>query len=348
MQIRTPRFYCDSISYRLSRGVAQNGFFDVQGTSTGNDLVGIKSGGGTEAELFDMRPLNLVTFDTAASSASKADHVVLSLDVMGETSSKHSFVALLNHNLVTATGKIRIAASDTKSHIESADFSGATAIEPTEVVNGDTIEADPFEVAPATDGSTILKFAESDLRYWGIQFEGLSGNFSATDLTVGCVLVGEYYEMPHAPDMNVKRSIEFDKVNVIESIGGQRFGNMTSHGRTASTASKSPFTTSASAQQVFGGRIIYDLSFSFLRAIDVMPTHYDIYNPTDDSTVEDVWNKTNGQLLPFIFSIDKSTDGEGDNSESVHILARFGNNSLEMTQVAHDMYNISMRIEEEF
>ena len=165
---------------------------------------------------------------------------------------------------------------------------------------------------------------------------------------VGSIMLGEYYEMPHAPDMNVKRSIEFDKVNVIESIGGQRFGNMTSHGRTASTASKSPFTTSASAQQVFGGRIIYDLSFSFLRAIDVMPTHYDIYNPTDDSTVEDVWNKTNGQLLPFIFSIDKSTDGEGDNSESVHILARFGNSSLEMTQVAHDMYNISMRIEEEF
>ena len=114
MNIRQPRFYCDYINYRLSRGVAQDGRFDVQATSTGNNLVGIKSGGGTEAELFDMRPLNLVTFDTSASSAAKADHVVVSLDLMGETSSKVSFVAILNHNLATATGKIRISASDTK------------------------------------------------------------------------------------------------------------------------------------------------------------------------------------------------------------------------------------------
>jgi len=349
MNIRTPRFYVDSISYRLSRGVAQNGVYDVQGTSTGNNLVGIKSGGGTEADLFDMKPLNLVTFDTAASVASKADGVVLSLDTMGETSSKHSFVAILNHNLVTATGRFKIAASDTKAQIEIFDWhASATKIEPTEIINGDTIDgSSPFEVTPATDGSTIVKFAESDLRYWGIQFEGSdSDNFSGTDLTVGCVLMGEIYEMPHAPDMSVKRAIIFDQVDIVESAGGQRFGNMTSHGRTASSTSKSPFTTSTVAQQVFGGRIAYNLNFSYLASTDVMPDEYDIYNPADDSTVEDIWNKTNGQHLPFIFSIDKSS--EGDNAESEHIFARFKQDSLNMTQVANDFFNISMHIEEEF
>jgi len=51
-------------------------------------------------------------------------------------------------------------------------------------------------------------------------------------------------------------------------------------------------------------------------------------------------------MLPFIFSCDK--DSEGDNAESEHIFARFGQNSLDMQQVALDTFNISMRIEEEF
>ena len=66
VNIRTPRFYCDSINYRLSRGVSQNGVYDVQATNSGNNTVGIKTG--SEIELFDMRPLNLVTFDTKSSA----------------------------------------------------------------------------------------------------------------------------------------------------------------------------------------------------------------------------------------------------------------------------------------
>ena len=345
MNAKTPRWYCDYINYRLSRGIAQNGNYDVQATSTGNNLVGIKSGGGTEAELFDMKPLNLVTFDTSASSAAKADHVVVSLDVMGESDSKVSFVAILNHNLATATGKIRISASDTKSHIENDDLTSATTITCTEVVNADTISTNI--ITPATDGSTIVRFSESDLRYWGIQFEGSdSGNFSSTDLTVGCILIGEYFDAPNAPDLSINRSIIFDKVNLTESIGGQRYSNMSSHGGTASSASKSPFSTAATGEQIFGGRMAYDLNFSFLASSDLMPDEYDIYNPTDDSFVEDVWNRVNGPHIPYIFSVDNSS--EGDNAESEHLFARFANNSLDMSQVANDFWNVSMRIEEEF
>ena len=345
MNAKTPRWYCDYINYRLSRGIAQNGNYDVQATSTGNNLVGINSGGGTAAELFDMKPLNLVTFDTSASSAAKADHVVVSLDVMGESDSKVSFVAILNHNLATATGKIRISASDTKSHIENDDLTSATTITCTEVVNADTISTNI--ITPATDGSTIVRFSESDLRYWGIQFEGSdSGNFSSTDLTVGCILIGEYFDAPNAPDLSINRSIIFDKVNLTESIGGQRYSNMSSHGGTASSASKSPFSTAATGEQIFGGRMAYDLNFSFLASSDLMPDEYDIYNPTDDSFVEDVWNRVNGPHIPYIFSVDNSS--EGDNAESEHLFARFANNSLDMSQVANDFWNVSMRIEEEF
>jgi hypothetical protein len=342
MNIRTPRFYTDNINYLLSRGVAQNGNFDVRPTAgaNGGAIIGLQTG--TEAELFDMNPLNKVDFDTSGTSTG---HVVINLDLGG--SFKNSFVAILNHNLVSADGKIRISASDTESHITSADFGSATAISCTEVVNADTISANLIK--PGTDGSTIVRFTESDLQYWGIQFEGNSGNtFSSTDLSIGCILVGEYLDAFVAPDMSVKRSIIFDQVKVLESAGGQRFSNMNNHGRTATSTSKSPFTTASNEYETYGGRIAYDLNFSYLASTDVMPTDYDTLEYTDDSIVE-VWNKTNGRHIPFIFSIDNSTgDGEGDNAESQHIFARFGQDSLDMTQVSNDIFNISMRIEEEF
>ena len=121
---------------------------------------------------------------------------------------------------------------------------------------------------------------------------------------------------------------------------------MSSHGGTASSASKSPFSTAATGEQIFGGRMAYDLNFSFLASSDLMPDEYDIYNPTDDSFVEDVWNRVNGPHIPYIFSVDNSS--EGDNAESEHLFARFANNSLDMSQVANDFWNVSMRIEEEF
>ena len=76
-----------------------------------------------------------------------------------------------------------------------------------------------------------------------------------------------------------------------------------------------------------------------------MPDEYDIL-AADDNFVSDVWNMTNGNHLPFIFSIDK--DSEGDNAESEHIFGRFANNSLDMTQVAPEIYNIKLTVEEEF
>ncbi len=337
--VRTPRFYTDNINYLLSRGVAQDGNFDVRPSATnGATTIGLQTG--TEAECFDMNPLNKVDFDT---SATTDGHVIINLDLKG--SLKNSFVAILNHNLSTARGKIRISASDTESEVQSPDFSGATAISCTEVVNADAISTNI--ITPATDGSTIVRFSESDLRYWGIQFEGDS-TFLSTDLFFGCILVGEYWDAAHAPDLSVQRSIMFDKTKVLESVGGKRFSNMNNHGRTASSASKSPFTTASNNYETYGGRIAYDMNFSYLASTDLMPDEYDTLEYTDDAFVEDVWNKTNGSHIPFILSIDNSTTEEGGNAETQHIFARFAQNELQMNQVANDFWNISLRIEEEF
>ena len=367
--IRTPRFYPDYISYLLSRGVAQNTNFDVTATNASAKFMGTFTTG-SEAELFDMNPLNLVTFDT---SADTDGHVLITIN-KGDATQKINYIAILNHNLVSSVGKIRIFAGNHSTDVASIDGTAAeidgTGINwsdnlPVEIVNADTIahassaqgstyEDKSVTIEPGTNGTTIFTFPETSLQYWGIQFEGnttntgvsVNGTWGSTDFSVGCIMMGEYYDMPHAPELSVKKSITFDQVSIQKSIGGQKFSNMTSFGRTASTTSKSPFSISSFPQNIYGGRISYDMQFNYLASTDLMPNETGSVQPTDDAVIEDVWNKTNGNHLPFIFSIDK--DSTANNAESEHIFARFGQNSLDMTQVAPDVFNISMRIEEEF
>ena len=365
MNIGTPRFYPDLLNYLMSRGVAQNGNFDVTATNASNNFMGTFTTG-SEPELFDKNPLNKCTFDT---SADTDGHVLITIDTQSATFKK-SYIAILNHNLVSSVGKIRIFAGDASSDVTALDGGNADTADitwaddtVTDVVNGDTTTAASNDksvvIEPATDGSTIIKFAEQTNRYWGIQFEGnttntgvaTNGTWGSTDFFVGCIMIGEHYEMPHAPDLELTRMISYNRLNDLqESHGGQRFSNLKSYGRTATSTSKSPFTTASNGYDMYGGRLIYDMSFSFLSNTELMPDEYNIL-AADDNFVSDVWNMTNGNHLPFIFSIDK--DSEGDNSsttdaESEHIFGRFANNSLDMTQVAPEIYNIKLTIEEEF
>ena len=360
MNIGTPRFYPDLLNYLMSRGVAQNGNFDVTATHAGNTFMGTFTTG-SEPELFDMRPLNKCTFDT---SADTDGHVLITIDTQSATFKK-SYIAILNHNLVSSVGKIRIFAGDASSDVTALDGGNADTADiswaddsVTDVVNGDTTtaasNAKSVVIEPATDGSTIVRFAEQTNRYWGIQFEGnttntgnaTNGTWGSTDFFVGCIMIGEHYQMPHAPDLEVTRMISYNRLNDLqESHGGQRFSNLKSYGRTATSTSKSPFTTASNGYDMYGGRLIYDMSFSFLSNTELMPDEYDIL-AADDNFVSDVWNMTNGNHLPFVFSIDK--DSEGNDAESEHIFGRFANNSLDMTQVAPEIYNIKLTIEEEF
>tara|TARA_R100000995_G_C3483120_1_gene125311 strand:- start:2237 stop:3319 length:1083 start_codon:yes stop_codon:yes gene_type:complete len=355
--IRTPKFFPDLISYHRGRGSAIGA---VTATDTGTYFVGLP-GNKTVADLLDLKPLNIVTFDTS----SDTDGHVLCTFTFSTASYKQNYIAILNHNLATAVGKIRIFAGDISSDVTAIDGANADtadinwgSVTVSEAVNGDTRTAasngKSMVIEPATDGTTIITFPEQNLRYWGIQFEGnttntgnaTNGTWGSTDLTVGGIMVGEAFEMPRSPDLTLQRSIMYDKVKVQESVGGQKYSSATSLGRTGSTASKSPFSLATNAQQTYGGRIAYDLTFSFLNSSDLLPLETYNYIYTDDTVISDVWNMTDGAHRPFIFCIDKDTAANG--AESDYMFARFGQNSLDMNQVANDVYTVSMRIEEEF
>lgn len=344
--IKTPRFYPDLISYHRARGASPG----IVKSDIANTLA-VQTG--SAGELFDLRPLNQVTFDT---SANTSKHVLTNFSFT-TASYKQNYIAILNHNLNSAGGRFKIFAGNEASNITALDGGNAdtadinwSSVNATEIVNADTIAASDSNktvtVTPASDGTTVLTFDEQDLRYWAIQFEGDTSWDGSTDFIVGSIMIGEYFDMPFSPDLNLTRSIIYDKVNVAESAGGQRYATATSFGRTASSTSKSPFTLGTYAQNVYGGRQAYDLTYSYLQDSDLLPNEYPVYQHGNDSVVSDVWNMVDGPSRPFIFSLDNTSTGA--NAESEHLFARFAHNSLDMQQVAPDVYTVGTRIEEEF
>ena len=348
MDVGVPKFFTDSINFLMSVGTAQNGNFDVVTGDTSTNLISTYVTG-SEAELFDLKPMNQVTFNTTASTQVRGDHVLININKQS-TNFKTDYIAILNHNMNSAEAKVRVAFADALDDINDVDLANADNVmaNASEVVNADAISSNI--VTPAANGSTIFTFDETDEQFIGIQFEGSGGSnlFNASNnLKIGSIMVGEHYTMPHSPDVTLKRSIIYDGVNVQQSMGGAKYANASHIGRKyVNTLNKSPFLTTTYPSGVYGGRISYDLNFSFLASSDVMPTSYGVEVENSDTVVADVWNRTKGNLFPFIFCSDSSLTG--NKAEQNYIFARFAQNSLDMQQVAPSVFNIGMRIEEEF
>tara|TARA_R110000803_G_scaffold75224_5_gene139572 strand:+ start:437 stop:1432 length:996 start_codon:yes stop_codon:yes gene_type:complete len=331
----------------MATGSSQNGNFDLM---SGTNLISTFTQG-SEPELFDLRPMNQCSWDTSSESGIRADHILANMDTGGGFNV--DFVAILNHNMHSADAKFSVGHSGTESNVNQDDMTGDTNVASVvDVVNGGGITGNV--VTPTADGSTIITFDANSDRYWGIQFEGSSalannagGGYSfngSVNLKIGCIIFGEFYDMPHSPDLSVKRSIMYDGVSVQESIGGQRYGNATHRGRRyVGQGNQTPFVQASQGYYVYGGRMSYDMSFSYLGSDVLMPSDYKSEVSGSDTVVADVWNRTSGNLLPFIFTTDGSSTSESD-----YLFARFAQNSLDMTQVAPDVFNTSMKIEEEF
>ena len=66
---------------------------------------------------------------------------------------------------------------------------------------------------------------------------------------------------------------------------------------------------------------------------------YNIF--TDDSFIAQVWNKTLGGALPFIFQPDSN-----NSNPDQFCIAKFDMDSLKITQKAFKVYDISLKIRE--
>ena len=364
MNIRTPEFYPDKIRQLRSRGGG------IASIITGTDLIDFQTG--NIASLHNGKPLDLCTFNT---SADQDGHVLFNYN-FGTATSRTTYIAVLNHNLNSCNGKIRVFAGNSATSIDDVNGTNAEAdafgdFSVFQVVNcgdidvgGSGSDRKSIHVHPSNNGTTIFKIVHgtdgsdfTGFRYIGVQIEGdqdgsdtgSSGNFDGTtNLSIGCIEIGETYKMPYSPNLDVTRSIIYDTTTIQQSVGGQRYANMTSLGRTSTLTSKSPFSLADYQQYANSGRIVYEMSFSYLQSSDLMPTEYGEVNNANDSFITDVWDVTQGNFHPFIFSIDSESTSMDTEASSEFIYARFAQESLEMNQVAPDVFNISLTIEEEF
>lgn len=176
-RVLLPRFYTDTINWLHSRGELK---------STTLSSAGHINTGYTVYDAFNMRPLSVLSFDT---SANTAEHQRIKIDMRIASANQVGFVAIINHNCLTAQAKIRIG-NDTSAL--TAVGSGTTPT-PTVMLSG-TAGADSgavIDMAPAgiTDVATTLTVDDGTLFTVGefILIEAeviLISAISTNDLTV--------------------------------------------------------------------------------------------------------------------------------------------------------------------
>ena len=102
------------------------------------------------------------------------------------------------------------------------------------------------------------------------------------------------------------------------------------------------------------GRRVWSLSWSFLSDSDVFPENAGntISQWSDEDSFDtnildgtdffsSVWSKTLGNALPFIFQPDSN-----NNNSDQFAICKFVNDTLQYKQVANNVYNVKLKIEE--
>ena len=196
-------------------------------------------------------------------------------------------------------------------------------------------------------------------------------NCDKYNLRLGSVICGSFYDMENSPNLSL--SIEYDYGNIKETTT-QNGGSISNK-----TQDKSPKWDDAGAWELYqytpalqslsrSGRRTWDLKFSYLDDSDLWGSNQMIggnredftdglnkddivgnisnykYNLiTDDNFFSQVWYKTFGGTLPFIFQPDKN-----NNNPDQFAICRFKDDSLKATQTAFNVYDISLTIEETY
>ena len=284
--------------------------------------------------------------------------------------------ALLNHNLDDCDCRIQnimfMGAINYETNIYSeGDEQNKVSVlnieSPSEIKNGSSIWYSDLVPSPPSDSS---------VRFTGLRLtDDGTGNGNLSNFQVGAISMGVMYTMPNSADLDLTMQIEFDGYDETETLGGSTLTNIrqtgapvwSNDGKYNSTFSVGDFSNN----QYLGGakrngRRNWSLKFSYIADTDIFSSNYmntnhlendaSNYNSddlntdgdafeynmfTDDSFMAQVWNKTLGGALPFIFQPDSSNDNPDQ-----FCIAKFDMDSLNIKQVAFKTYNIAVKIRE--
>jgi len=280
---------------------------------------------------FDLQPQNLCSFNTGSGTTNQ----VLALDFGVNVTM--DFVAILNHNLNTAAGSVRVAASATPITTAGGgteatiDFAVLNA-----AIGGGTV------IEPAADGDTLYTFGAKTARYWSVEFADIA-TWTATDLTVGAIMVGAKHSLPLSPDINIGHGFDFSGVNISTGTSGKKHSNpswIKANNTSATGTNYIPFRSGVGASQL-PGREYYSLAYSIIADTSLLPS--DLGAPSGSSFSVKVMSKTGWSACPMVMGVDSTSTTAGD-----YLFCRLIGNSFNMTQSSAQMHNIAFAVEQEF
>ena len=182
---------------------------------------------------------------------------------------------------------------------------------------------------------------------------------------IGCMVYGQYFDMPHSPDMSLTLTHSWG-IKTTETKGGASLSN--------AMWTKPPKWGDREAWQLgdfpyyYSGRRTWSLSFSEISDSDMEPyNYYGVLFDTDTGTpsvtrqndpnwFQSVLYYTNGGQLPFIFNPDSSIEYYQNNEAEFEInktprvpefaICKFDMNSFKRTQTSFNRYTIKIIIRE--
>ena len=344
--VGTPRFYVDMVSY-----------FKSIGATIADDYSKI-----------GINPSNILTTDTLAAAHQSILSYGDDTTVVIPKKIPLNFMAILGHNYAGRS-------LNPHFHIGIPYYANNEPSFVNIINSGDNSD----RLEPENDGFSIFGInysvgADSPISKIILYQNGNDeDNWTSHTYKTGSFIIGNYYDMPHAPDLNLKLSYEYDGIKNIQSKGGATLSNA-SYTKPADWGSAGAWQLGG-ASNLRSGRRVWDLSFSYLSDTDVFPVNASqslaAYTNTDYNTTSDpvdintgsanggtageftsnildgtdffsqVWNRTMGGHLPFIFQ----PDGSNNNPDQFAI-ARFDQSSLQLSQISPNIYNVKLKIRE--
>ena len=335
--VATPRFYVDYLSYWHSQGL-------LRGVGTyswySNDLI--------DGSLFGLNPSN--TTEITANVGNNAyfwlvfnfyNHAQTVINYETIPNAK-MFSGVLGHNFASLGNYY----TSRETNIEGSGSEGTV---------GDGI-INPLNEASSLDGFTIIPHTPNTTETSGIHFKIFATQGDVFNF--GSFVYGNYYDMPHSPDLSLTMSHEYDGIKTITTKGGSTLSNVSHYkppkwgGREAWQLGDFPY--------YYNGRRSWDLSFSYISDSDIEPYSYygNKYNGNTSEEGTDNWFQnvlyyTMGGHLPFIFCPDSSIEYYYDSSHPENpprtpefAICRLDMNSIKRTQVANNVYNMKVKIVE--
>ncbi len=327
--IYTPRIYVDWINWLISIGKMSTS--DITFTSSSSF-----ASGSNLYELFDGDPTNVQTI--SCSGTTDSHDIIIDTNIGTDTNQATNFCAILGHNLKEADAKINFEVDDTGS--------GFAGVNITEIANSGGANGTSNEFTPSYNGWSMFTWSTptTDNEKIKITIDDVSTYDS--DVKIGAIIVGKYYDFPHPPDLKLSRDYQFNN-KILQARGGHRYSNLQTNPAQNWVLDKWAISTDTSANTIKPlGRRSYQMTYSFMNSTNLLPPDNRAdYLTENNSFYGDVLSKIQGSHVPFIFQTDNNATYTTARTPSDIILARMFN--VKMSQTAVNHWSVSMIIEEE-